>query len=121
MCTTANAAIFTVTFTVPFTWHHVFIGSDANTTTGYRVPEISSGLGADFMVENDTLYRSTGSQWGWAALGGDSPLLSRTSGTYRWRVPLNVVGGPGKPLQVVFNGSGSGSEAYTPVLTARPC
>ena len=113
--------MFTVTFTVPFAWHHVFINADANTATGYRVPTVSNGLGADFMVENDTLYRSTGPAWGWAAAGGGSPLKSSTGGTYRWQVPLAVVGAARKPLLVVFNGSGTSPEAYTAALTARAC
>jgi hypothetical protein len=107
-----------VTFTATFAWHHVFIDSDADTGTGYRVPQVA--LGADFMVENGTLYRSTGSQWGWTAIGGASPLVSRSGGKYRWRVPLEVLDADGT-LRSVFNGSGGSPDAYSPVLTAGAC
>lgn len=120
-CATASAAMFTATFTKPFTWHHVFINADADAATGYRVPGASNGLGADFMVENDKLYRSTGRSWGWTAVGGASPLQSSAGGTFRWQVSLAVVGNAGETLVVIFNGSGSTPDAYTPVLTAGAC
>jgi len=120
-CTNASAALFTVTFTEPFNWHHVFINSDANAATGYRVPGVRGGLGADLMVENDTLYRSTGRGWEWAPVDGESPLLSHARGTYRWRVPLAVVGMRDAALPVVFNASGTSDEASSPVLTSGRC
>jgi hypothetical protein len=120
-CASAGTARFTATFKATFEWHHVFISSDADTATGYRVPEVGNGLGADFMVENDTLYRSTGSAWGWTALDGAGPLLSRAGGTYRWQVPLDAVAGQDEPLLVVINGSGTSPEAYTRVVTVGPC
>ena len=120
-CATASTAQFAATFTVSYSWHHVFINSDADAATGYRVPKVRNGFGADFMMENGTLYRSTGSAWGWTALGGSSPLLSSAGGTYRWRVPLNALGTPDEPLVVVFNGSGTSTEANSPVLTTGGC
>lgn len=116
-CTTTRAALFTVTFTEPFPWHHVFIDLDADPSTGYRVPGVRDGLGADLMVENDKLYRSTGARWGWTALGDVSPLLSRAGDTYRWQVPLAVAGS----FRVVFNGAGTDTEVSSPVLAAGRC
>lgn len=73
------------------------------------------------MIEDGRLYRSKGSAWGWTAVGGVSPLVSHTGGTYRWRVPLSAVGGSGETLRSVFNGSGANPDAYSPVLTAGAC
>lgn len=120
-CATASTATFAMTFTETYSWHHVFINTDASTATGYRVPEVSGGLGADYMVENDLLYRSTGTTWGWTQISGESPLLSRSGGTYRWRVSLDAIGDPDDPLKVVFNGSGTSPDLNTPVLTAGGC
>jgi hypothetical protein len=120
-CTDASTALFTVTFTEPFDWHHVFINSDANTATGYPVPGVRGGLGADLMVENDTLYRSTGRGWRWAPVDGARPLLSHSGGTYRWRVPLAVVGTRDAALPVVFNASGTSDEVSSPVLATGRC
>jgi hypothetical protein len=118
-CHTSSNAVYAVTFTATFTWHHVFIDSDANTATGYRVPEVS--LGADYMVEDGTLYRSTGTKWGWSAAGGASPLVSHSGGVYRWQVPLSAVGDPGGTFRSVFNGSGGRADAYSPVLIVAAC
>jgi hypothetical protein len=118
-CHTSSNAVYAVTFTATFAWHHVFIDTDASTATGYRVPEVN--LGADYMVEDGTLYRSTGTNWGWSAVGGTSPLVSHAGGTYRWQVPLSAVGHPGGTLRSVFNGSGGSAEAYSPVLTVAAC
>jgi len=120
-CATSSAATFSMTFTETFAWHHVFINTDANAATGYRVPEVSGGLGADYMVENDLLYRSTGAKWGWTEIGGESPLLSHSGGTYRWRVSLDAIGLPGEALKVVFNGSGTSPDVNTPVLKVGGC
>lgn len=120
-CTTADSAVFTVTFSVTFRWYHVFVNSDRDTATGYRDSTVSGGLGADFMVENDTLYRSTGSAWGWSEVGGVSPVVSHSGGRWQWRVPLDAIGSPAPPVLVVFNGSGSNPDAYTPVVAAGNC
>lgn len=120
-CTTADSAVFTVTFSVAFRWSHVFVDSDRRTATGYRDSAVSGGLGADFMVENDTLYRSTGSAWGWSEVGGVNPVVSHSGGQWHWRVPLDAIGPPTLPLLVVFNGSGSSPDAYTPVIAAGIC
>ena len=118
-CHTSSNAVYAVTFTATFSWHHVFIDTDATTATGYRVPEVS--LGADYMVEDGTLYRSTGTKWGWSAIGGTSPLVSHAGGTYHWQVALSAVGDPGETLRSVFNGSSGSAEAYSPVLTVGAC
>jgi hypothetical protein len=82
---------------------------------------VSGGLGADFMVENDTLYRSTGSAWGWSRVSGVNPMVSQSGGRWHWRLPLDAIGQPALPLLVVFNGSGSSPDAYTPVIAAGSC
>ncbi|GAA4672140.1 hypothetical protein [Phytohabitans rumicis] len=120
-CRSTTAAVFTATFTVSFSWRHVFINTDGDTGTGYRVPTVSGGLGGDYMVENGTLYRSTGTGWSWSEVSGVSPLVGYTGGTYRWRVPLSAIGSPDRGLKVVFNGSGGSPEAYTGVLETGTC
>lgn len=118
-CHTSSNAVYAVTFRATFTWHHVFIDTDATTATGYQVPDV--GLGADYMVEDGTLYRSTGTDWGWSAVRGTSPLVSHAGGLYRWQVPLSAVGDPSGPVRSVFNGSGGRPDAYSPVLTVAAC
>lgn len=45
--------------------YQIFINSDNNTGTGYQDSQFS-GSGADYMIENGTLYASTGSGWSWS-------------------------------------------------------
>jgi hypothetical protein len=113
-----SAAVLSVTFNVTFSWRHAFLDVDGDTHTGYRLDEVPGGLGADYMVENGVLYRSTGSDWSWSKAGVVGQQLS--GGTHRWHVPLVMIGSPGG-LAVVFNGSGGSPDASTPVRTAGAC
>lgn len=120
-CTTGSTATFAATFTIVFDWHHVFINSDADTSTGYQDSDVAGNLGADYLVENATLYRSTGTGWNWRAVGSVSPLVSSTAGRYQWRVPLSAMGTPTKPIRVAFNGAGTHPDAWTSVLAVGAC
>lgn len=46
--------------------YQIFINADNNTATGYQDNTFTAS-GADFMIENGTFYRSTGTAWGWNA------------------------------------------------------
>lgn len=120
-CTSGGSAQFSATFAVSYSWRHAFIDTDDDTGTGYHMPEVSGGLGADYMIENDALYRSEGSDWSWKQVENVSPLVSAAGGAYRWRVPLSELGSPGGGLRVVFNGSGGSAEAYTSVVETGTC
>jgi hypothetical protein len=120
-CTTGSTASFAATFTVAFDWYHVFINADADTSTGYQDSDVAGNLGADYLVENTTLYRSTGTGWNWRAIGNVSPLVSSTAGRYQWRVPLSALGTPSKPIQATFNGAGTHPDAWSSVITVGTC
>ena len=47
---------------------NIFIDSDNNHETGYQGWEFKR-TGADYLVQNGTLYESTGAGWGWKAIG----------------------------------------------------
>ncbi|MEV4281725.1 hypothetical protein [Actinoplanes xinjiangensis] len=117
-CSTGRAVIFKATYPEKFGYRHVFIDTDADPRTGFSVSEISGGFGADYMIENDVLYRSTGTDWSWAEVEGVTPLTGVTGGSYRWQLqPGYGVG------DVVFNGSDGETteERYTPVVPVRAC
>ncbi|WP_433789032.1 hypothetical protein [Actinoplanes sp. CA-252034] len=117
-CSTGRTVIFKATFAEVFAYRHVFIDTDADPKTGFAVPESGSGFGADFMIENDVLYRSTGTDWAWAEVEGVTPLAGATGLTYRWQLqPGYGVG------DVVFSGSDGETteELYTPVVPVRGC
>jgi hypothetical protein len=49
--------------------YDLFINSDNAAATGYR-DSAWAASGADFLVENGTLYRSNGTGWSWSVLSG---------------------------------------------------
>ncbi|MFC4065866.1 hypothetical protein [Actinoplanes subglobosus] len=117
-CSNGRTVLLKATFAEDFGYRHVFIDIDADPKTGYAVLEVESGFGADFMIENDTLYRSTGTEWTWAEVEGVKPLAGVTAGSYRWQLqPGYGVG------DVVFNGSDGETteERFTPVVPVRAC
>ncbi|GIE28074.1 hypothetical protein Ait01nite_011190 [Actinoplanes italicus] len=117
-CSAPAGVTFTATFTEQAGYLHVFIDTDRNPATGFDVLEIEGGFGADYMIENDLLYQSTGTAWSWREVDGVRPYVSATGGTHRWLVgPAHGSG------RVVFNASDgeTSEERYTPVVTVAPC
>lgn len=119
-CTTGSAAVLAVTFTEPFDWHHAYIDVDGNASTGYAVPDISGRLGADYMVENDGLFRANDTEWDWSEIEDSGLRAARTGNTFRWQVPRSALKLTGT-LRVVFNGSGNTPDTSTPIVTAASC
>ncbi|GAB7046790.1 hypothetical protein [Catenuloplanes indicus] len=119
-CTTGSAVVLAVTFTKPFDWHHAYLDVDGNASTGYDVPDIGGRLGADYMVENDGLFRANDTEWDWSEVESSGLQTARTGTTFRWQVPRSALS-PTTTLRVVFNGSGNTPDTNTPVLTAGPC
>jgi hypothetical protein len=117
-CSTPATVVFSATFAQQAGYRHVFIDTDSDPATGFDVLEIAGGFGADYMIENDLLYRSTGTTWSWQEVEGVSRLASASGGTYRWQVTPNHGSG-----RVVFNASDGETteERYTPVIPVRPC
>ena len=105
---------FQATFNTSTSLHHVFINTDDNTATGYLLPSPStSKLGADYMLENNTLYKSSCACWGWSAVSGVNPQMTVSGNTYTWTVPLSALSSPAATEQAEFNGNTS----YTAPLT----
>ncbi|MER7619786.1 fibronectin type III domain-containing protein [Nonomuraea wenchangensis] len=108
-------AVYTATFNLPYTQRHVFIDTDANYQTGWSVNQI----GAEFMIENNTLFQKTGAStdWSWSQVPGVSPLVSTDNGRYQWSVPLSVLTGSGNVQKVVFHGTDGSRNDYLPAVT----
>lgn len=113
-CKYSTYEYFQATFNTSTSLHHVFINTDANTATGYQLPSPStSKLGADYMLENNTLYRSACACWGWSAVSGVNPQMTVSGNTYTWTVPLSALSSPAATEQAEFNES----TTYTAPLT----
>ncbi len=105
---TASADATSVTYRIPFSsaprWVRVFLDTDRDATTGFR----GYGVGAQFLVENGTLYRYSGAggAWGWtrvksvtSVLGPDSATVTVLRADIGNPAALDVVTQTDPPLQ----------------------
>ena len=106
---------YRATFAAPYTYKHVFIDTDTNATSGYR----HGGIGADYLVENNSVYRHTAAGWNWVRVGA-SAATGDATGPKLWTVPRALLGetaGTGEVADLVFHGTGGGTpEHSTPVI-----
>ncbi|MEZ0110760.1 hypothetical protein ABH920_004775 [Catenulispora sp. EB89] len=113
-CVSGGNEKFQATFNAATSFHHVFIDSDDNQSTGFQLPSPSSTpLGADYMIENNTLYRSLSSGWSWSPVSGVSPAMTQNGNVYTWTVPLSALGSSAATQRTVFNGN----SFYTAPIT----
>ncbi len=111
-CASSGTAVFTATFNTTDSFRHVFVNTDGNTATGYQLPAPSpTPLGADYMIENNTLYRSTSTGWAWTT-ATPAPTTSVNGSTYTWTLPLSALDTLNGTPQVEFNTGTS----YTPAI-----
>jgi hypothetical protein len=105
-CMTATTETFQATFNTAVSLHHVFIDSDDNQSTGFQLPSPSSTpLGADYMIENNILYRSLSHGWSWTPVSGVSPNMTHNGDVYSWSIPLSALGSSATTQRAVFNGN----------------
>ena len=105
-CMTATTETFQATFNTAVSLHHVFIDSDDTQSTGFQLPSPSSTpLGADYMIENNILYRSLSHGWSWAPVNGVSPNMTHNGNVYSWSIPLSALGTSAATQRAVFNGN----------------
>jgi hypothetical protein len=114
-CSTGAVVRFKATFAGSYAWHHVFIDADGDAGTGYRGAE-GGGIGADYMIENEHIYESTGADWGWTLIDTASPLVARSGGSFRWQVRPGFGG-----VRVVFGASTDSGDVSTSVVAVRDC
>ncbi|MFG2968665.1 hypothetical protein ACGFZS_35910 [Streptomyces sp. NPDC048288] len=116
VCVSSGTLTLRVTFHRSQPFYHAFFNTDGDTTTGYRLPYPSpSALGADYMIENGSLYRSRATDWSWTETA-PRPKYTVSGSTQTWTLPLGGIGAPTGTQQLEFN---AGSD-YTPVLTFSP-
>jgi hypothetical protein len=92
---------------------HVFIDTDQNASTGYA----TGGIGADYFLENGTLYQHTGASnsWTWNNLGSVT-AYNNTGSTVSWTVARSSLGG-GAAANLFYHIQSSGTSAQLPVYT----
>jgi hypothetical protein len=112
-------------------FYHVFIDTDADTSTGYRMND-SAAVGADLMLENNYLYAYTGTggnNWSWKSAAGLSKkdASSRTefkipratfptespAGRLRFLFNVNSAAPPYGNVEIEPGAFGTNSYGYT--------
>ena len=114
----STTAHFEAQYNLSYNFQNVFIDTDGSTSTGYQF----GGIGADYLIENGTLYRSTSgaNAWDWTPVTLSSgPLTSSTGGLYKWDVPSSTFASGVTALHVVFDGSGNSTEYTLSPITAN--
>jgi len=107
----------TADFNLPYGFEHVFIDSDNNARTGWLTSSTPS-VGAEYMVENETLYKYAGSgtDWVWTVVAQITPRQFRQN-TVQWRIPMSSLGNPRTSIAVAFSGNGFAPPASSRVIT----
>jgi hypothetical protein len=97
----------------PDTFEHLFIDIDGKATSGYGF----AGVGAEYMIENGTLYRQSAPGWSWVRVG--SAHLSVNGPAHDWWVERSDIGSSqGAPVErVVFQENGARPTYIAPVYT----
>ncbi len=95
---TATTVTYQIGFTGTPAFARVYVDVDRNAGTGFA----QTGTGADYLLENGTLYRHSGGGWAWTAVG-PVPFTS-SGGTARWTAERSAIGEQASPndADVVF-------------------
>jgi len=112
----ATNVYYSVQYSGTWSLFHVFVDSDQNTSTGYA----TGGLGADYMIENGTLYQHTGgaTSWTWTNLGAVA-AYTNTGSKVSWtvsRASMNETA-TNETAALFYHLQSSGTTAQLPVYT----
>jgi hypothetical protein len=94
-------------------FYHVYIDADTNVNTGYRYKD-SASVGAELMVENDGLWKYTGtggSNWSWSQIGGFHK--ANTGGRTEMSIPLSALPSGIKSVRLIFQTTSNVGPSYT--------
>lgn len=113
-CRSGSTLTFKATYNTATSLHHVYLNTDATKATGFQLPSPSeTTLGADYMIENNILYRSLSTGWSWSAVTGVTPKMTVSGNTYSWSVPLSALTNATAVQQAEFNGNSSYTHPVT--------
>ena len=97
-----SSLYYKASYTGSYAHFHVYLDTDSNASTGYTV----NGVGADYLIEDTALYRSTanGGTWSWASASGAVTETAPVAGTIQFSVPLSAIGSP-TSARIAFQGA----------------
>ena len=90
---TATQLIYKVNKNSSYTYHRVYIDTDQNVATGLQ----TSGIGANYLLENGNLYSysGTGNDWSWTLI--KAVTYSATTSSVQWTLSRADVGETASP------------------------
>ncbi|WP_165864243.1 right-handed parallel beta-helix repeat-containing protein [Capsulimonas corticalis] len=93
---------YKASYTGSYAHFQVYLDTDSSASTGYTV----SGIGADYLIEDTGLYKSTanGGTWSWASASGVVTETTPVAGTVQFAVPLSAIGSP-TSARIAFAGA----------------
>jgi hypothetical protein len=109
----ASNVYYQANFSSAYAYKHVYIDTDTNAATGYAF----AGIGAEYMIENNQLYRHAGSGWNWTLIAS-TPATGGTTGIKSWTVPRATLGETatsGEVANIVFDGSDGVTDHAAPI------
>ncbi|MFB4277724.1 DUF4832 domain-containing protein [Nonomuraea sp. MTCD27] len=83
---TATTVTYQFGYTGSPAYARTYIDTDRNPATGFA----QGGVGADYLLENASLYRHNGGGWSWTLVG--AATYSASGGTARWTIPRADIG-----------------------------
>jgi hypothetical protein len=107
----ASNAYYQMSYTETPTFFRIYLDSDRSAATGYPI----SGIGANFMIENNYLYKYSGSNGSWAWGAGKFIGMTKTTSLVKWTVARADIGSP-SALTLVANVN---SPSYTSAVIAQ--
>ncbi|MFL5385038.1 MAG: spherulation-specific family 4 protein [Longimicrobiaceae bacterium] len=109
----ASNVYYQANFASAYAYKHVYIDTDTNAATGYAY----AGIGADYMIENNQLYRNAGGGWNWTLIATIS-TTGGTTGVRSWtvaRAKLGETATSGEVANIVFDGSDGITDHPAPI------
>lgn len=85
-----SKAYYQISYTGTPNFFRIFLDTDRSATTGYPI----SGIGANYMIENNSLYRYTGSKGSWAWASVRSSGMVKSTGLVKWTLARGDIGAP---------------------------
>lgn len=112
----ASNVYYSVQYSGSWSLFHVFLDTDQNASTGYA----TGGLGADYLLENGSLYQHTGgsTSWTWTNLGSVA-AYSNTGSKVNWTVSRSSLHetAANETANLFYHVQSSGTAAQLPVYT----
>jgi hypothetical protein len=88
---TATTVTYQFSFTGAPTYARTYLDTDRSVATGFA----TTGIGADYLLENGSLYHHNGGGWSWTLVG--AVTFSSTGGVAKWTVNRSSIGETATP------------------------